>query len=134
MLQHQRSKTFYHALFILAALSVSLLWSVSAYAQDEGKGTVCVLQVFATGEVMAVIVDDYQDIDIAVAVPKDNVTNLPIRCQDIARLGVAAANQESFKVSLTTIIFDNQGKMICTKGPFSLPQNGGQGVSFKDCI
>jgi hypothetical protein len=133
MMQHQKSKTFYRGLFVLAVISVSLLWSLSAYAQEEGPGTVCVLQVFATGEVMAVIVDDYRDIDFAVAVPKDNVTNIPIRCEDIDRLGVAAANQESFKVSLTTKIFDNQGKKICTKGPFALPPNGGQGVSFSNC-
>ena len=133
MTQHQRSMMFYRGMFVLVAISVSLLWSASVYAQEEGPGTVCVLQVSATGEVMAVVVDDTQDIDIAVTVPRDNVTNLPIRCTDIARLGIAAANQEPFKVKLNTTIYNNQGKVICTKGPFNLPVNGGQGVSFKDC-
>ena len=127
MTQRQKSMMFYCGVFVLAVLSVSLLWSVTVYAQEEGPGTVCVLQLSATGEVMATVVDDTQDIDIAVIVPGNNVTNLPIRWMDIARLGVAVANQESFKVTLTTTIYTNKGEAKCTKGPFNIPVNGGKG-------
>jgi hypothetical protein len=109
MTQRQKSMMFYCGILVLAAFSLSLLGSVRAYAQDEppgeeGPGTICVLQLSATGDVMATVVDDTQDIDIAIVVPRDNVTNLPIRCMDLARLGVAAANQEPFNVKFNTII------------------------------
>jgi hypothetical protein len=139
MTQRQKSMIFSWAVLVVVAFSLSLVWSVIAYAQDEppgeeGPGTVCVLQLFATGEVMATVVDDTEDIDVAVVVPRDNVTNLPIRCMDLDRLGVAVANQEPFKVTLNTIIFNNKGEVKCTKGPFNLQVNGGKGVSFKGCL
>jgi hypothetical protein len=83
---------------------------------------------------MATVVDNTQDIDIVVAVPRDNVMNLPIRCMDLGNLGVAVANQEPFRVTLTSTIYDNQGVVKCTKGPFSISVNGGQGVTYKDCV
>ena len=134
MTHRQKGILSYCGVFILAALSLSILWAGRADAQEEGPETVCVLQLAATGDVTAIIVDDTQDIDIAIAVPRDNITNLPIRCQDIGRLGVAVANQESFRVTLTTTIYTNQGQEKCSKGPFVLPPNGGQGVTYKDCV
>jgi hypothetical protein len=134
MTHRQKGILGYCGVFVLAALSLSILWSGSAYAQEEGPGTVCVLQLAATGEVVAIVVDDTQNVDIAVVVARDNITNLPIRCQDLDRLGVAVANQEPFRVTLTTTIYDNQGVVKCTKGPFSIPPNGGQGVTYKDCV
>jgi hypothetical protein len=134
MTHRQKGILSYYGVFVLAALSLSILWSGSAYAQEEGPGTVCVLQLAATGEVVAIVVDDTQNVDIAVVVARDNITNLPIRCQDLDRLGVAVANQESFKVTFTTTIYTNQGEEKCSKGPFVLPPNGGQGVTYKDCV
>ena len=134
MTHRQKGILCYSRVFILAALSLSLLWSVGASAQEEGPGTVCVLQLAATGDVMATVVDDFQDIDFAVVVPRDNVTNLPIRCTDVARLGVAVANQEPFQVALTTTVYTNKGDVKCTKGPFNLPINGGRGITYKDCV
>ena len=131
MTQH---KVFYYMVFVLAACSVNLLWPAITSAQEEGPGTVCVLQLRATGEIMAIVVDDSRDIDLAVVVPRDNVTNLPIRCVDLDRLGVSAANQESFQVDFNATIYTNKGVPVCNKGPFNLQPNGGRGVSFKDCV
>jgi hypothetical protein len=118
---------------VLATLSLSLLWSASAYAQTQGPETVCVLQVVATGNVMVVVVDDTRDVDMAVLVPPDNVTNLPIRCVDLDRIGLAVANQESFNVSFSAHVYTNNGELKCSKGPFRIEANGGQGVAFSDC-
>ncbi len=118
----------------VTALSMCLLWSVSSYAQDEGPGTVCILQVSASGDVMALIVDDTRDIDIAVLATRDNVTNVPIKCVDLDRIGLAVANQEPFQVTLSTAVYTNKGDLKCTKGPFNLEVNGGRGVSFQDCL
>ena len=118
----------------VTALSMSLLWSVSAYAQDEGPGTVCILQVSATGDVMAIVVDDTRDLDIAVLAGRDNVTNVPIKCEDLDRIGLAVANQEAFQVTFNTSVYTNKGELKCTKGPFNLEVNGGRGVSFKECL
>jgi hypothetical protein len=119
---------------VVTALSMSLLWSVTANAQDEGPGTVCILQVSATGDVTTVIVDDTRDIDIAVPAGRDNVTNVPIKCEDLDRIGIAVANQEPFIVTFTTSIYTNKGEPKCTKGPFNLQVNGGRGVSFQECL
>jgi hypothetical protein len=119
---------------VVTALSMSLLGSMNAYAQDEGPGTVCVLQISATGEVMAMVVDDSRDIDIAVSAGRDNVTNVPIKCEDIDRIGLAVANQEPFLVTFTTSIYTNKGVLTCAKGPFNLQVNGGRGVNFQDCL
>jgi len=119
---------------VVTALSMSLLWSVNTNAQDEGPGTVCILQVSATGDVTTTIVDDTRDIDIAVPTGRDNVTNVPIKCEDIDRIGIAVANQESFQVTFNTSLYSNKGDPICTKGPFNLEVNGGRGVSFGECL
>jgi hypothetical protein len=134
MRQQQKSIMFYCGAFVLAAFSLNLIWSVGAYAQEEGPATVCILQLHSTGEVMAVVVDDTQDIDIAVVVPGNNLTNVPIRCADLPRLGVAVANQEPFQVTVTTTVYTNKGEPKCKKGSFNLAINGGRGVNFKDCV
>jgi hypothetical protein len=134
MTQRKWRMMLYCGMLILAAASLNLMYPASVRAQTEGPGTVCVLQVAATADVMAVVVDDVDNVDMVVLVPRDNITNLPIRCVDLGRLGLAVANQEPFKVQFNTTIYDNQGNVKCTKGPFNLPANGGQGVSFKDCV
>ncbi len=133
MMQRKKGMVFYGGIVALAAFSLSLLWPTDAYAQTEGAGTVCVLQVIASGNVMAVIVDDTRDIDLAVLVPPDNVANLPIRCVDLDRIGLAVANQEAFQVSFSAHVYTNQGVLTCSKGPFNMAPNGGRGVAFKDC-
>jgi hypothetical protein len=134
MTQQKTGMLFSGGLMALAAFSLSLLWSTHTYAQTEGAGTVCILQVIATGNVMAVVVDDTRDIDLAVLVPPDNVTNLPIRCVDLDRIGLAVANQEAFQVTFNTHIYTNKGVLKCSKGPFNMEANGGRGVAFKDCV
>jgi hypothetical protein len=83
---------------------------------------------------MAIVVDDTRDIDFAVLAGPNNVTNVPIKCEDLDRLGLAVANQEAFLVTLTTTVYTNKGDLKCTKGPFNLQVNGGRGVSFEDCL
>lgn len=134
MMQRNKGMLFYAGVVALAACSLSLLWSTHTYAQTEGAGTVCVLQVIATGNVMAVVVDDTQDIGLAVLVPPDNVTNMPIRCVDLGRMGLAVANQEAFQVTFNAHVYTNKGELKCSKGPFNIVPNGGRGVSFKDCV
>jgi hypothetical protein len=121
---------------VIIAFGLMVVGPISAYAQEEGPGTVCIVQVQASGEVLTTVVDDTFDIDVAVVVPRDNFTNLPVRCQDIAqeRLGLAAANQEPFEVSLNVRVYTNKGELVCTRGPFALDPNGGRGVAFKDCL
>jgi hypothetical protein len=121
---------------VIIVFSLIVVGPISAYAQEEGPGTVCIVQVQATGEVLTTVVDDTFDIDLAVVVPRDNLTNIPVRCQDIARerLGLGAANQEPFEVSLNVRVYTNKGELVCTRGPYALNPNGGRGVAFKDCL
>jgi hypothetical protein len=136
MMQRKNGMTVYDAIRVVTAFSLVLLWSVSAYAQEEGPGTVCILQLQASGEILATVVDDTQHINLAVLVPRDNVSNVPVRCQDIAldRLGAAVANQESFDIAVTARVLNNKGELQCTRGPFTLKINGGRGIAFKDCL
>jgi hypothetical protein len=121
---------------VMIVFSLIVVGAMSAYAQEEGPRTVCIIQVQASGEVLTTIVDDTFDIDVAVVVPPDNLTNIPVRCQDIEqeRLGLAAANQEPFEVSLNVRVYTNKGVLICTRGPFTLDVNGGRGVAFDNCL
>jgi hypothetical protein len=116
--------------------SLIVVGPMSAYAQEEGPQTVCIIQVQASGEVLTTVVDDTFDIDLAVVVPPDNRTNIPVRCQDIARerLGLATANQEPDEVVLNVRVFTNKGELLCTRGPFTLNVNGGRGVAFDNCL
>lgn len=134
MAQRKKRLMVYGAIVMLAAFSLSLLGPASVHAQFEGPGTICVLQVFATGNVMAMLVDDTRRINTAVLVPHDNVTNFPIRCMDLDRLGLGVANQEAFQVSFNAHIYTNKGELQCSKGPFNVVPNGGRGVSFESCL
>jgi hypothetical protein len=136
MMQRENGMTVYSAILVVTAFSLTLLWSVSAYAQEEGPGTVCILQLEGTGDLLATIVDDTQHINLAILVPRDNVSNVPVRCQDIAleRLGAAVANQEAFDISFSARVLNNKGELQCTRGPFTLKTNGGRGIAFKDCL
>jgi hypothetical protein len=136
MTKSNQSRMFHAWVLALVAFSLSLAWSMGAYAQEEGPGTVCILQVEATGEIFTTIVDDTLDIDLAVLVPRDNVSNIPVRCQEIAqeRMGAAVANQEPFDISVLVRGFNNQGELQCTRGPYTLAVNGGRGFAFKGCL
>jgi len=132
----KKAMTFRSWAAVILAFSLILVGPMSAYAQEEGPRTVCIVQVQATGEVLTTVVDDTLDIDVAVVVPPNNLTNIPVRCQDIEeeRLGLAAANQESFEVTLNVKVYTNKGVPICSRGPFTLDVNGGRGVAFDNCL
>ena len=101
----------------VTALILSILWSISAYpvAAGVGPGTVCVVRVEATGEMLTVFVNDRRFFDIAVAVDRDNVSNMPIRCEDLTNLALAVANQEPFNIRFSIGVFTNKGEPLCTR-------------------
>jgi hypothetical protein len=96
---------------------------------------VCVVQIRASGAVMNVFGDDPTDLDIAVLVPPENATNVPVSCQALTSLGLAVANQEAFPVNLQITVFTHQGTWLCSRGPFTLSEHGARGVVFgSDCL
>ena len=52
MQKWKKDMMVYGAMVVLAAFSLSLLGPVSVQAQTKGPGTICALQVFATGNVI----------------------------------------------------------------------------------
>jgi hypothetical protein len=103
------------------------------FHQGEGFGTVCVVQILATGNVLFTLVDDKQGLDIAVLVPRDNVSNVPVTCGGVAKLGLAVTNQEPFAISFRVNVYGGKGHLLCPRGPFALQVNGGRGVTLESC-
>jgi hypothetical protein len=96
---------------------------------------VCVVQTMASGAVVSVFVDHPTLPTVAVLVPPDTATNVPVSCQDLTSLGLAVANQESSPVSVQITVFTHQGTSLCTRGPFPLSEHGARGVVFgSDCV
>jgi hypothetical protein len=105
-----------------------------AAAATASPPQVCVVQIKASGEVVSVFADDPTHPAMAVLVPPENATNVPVSCQDLTRLGLAVANQEPSPVSLQITVFTHQGSLLCTRGPFTLSEHGAKGVVFgSDC-
>jgi len=122
--------------FVITVMSLSLLWSMSAYsfAEGVGPGTICVVQVMANGETLAIFVNDRTGFDIAVLVPRDNVANVPVRCEDLMDLAAGMTNQEAFPVSLKLRVYTNNGGLICNRprnsaNSFTLGVNEARGGS-----
>jgi len=89
----------------------------------------------ASGAVLSGFVNNPTEPTIAVLVPSETATNVPVSCQDLTNIGLAVANQEPSPVSLQITVFTHQGTALCTRGPFTLPENGGRGVVFgSDCV
>jgi hypothetical protein len=100
-----------------------------------GPGTVCIVQLAASGEVLGMLVNHPTNFTLAVAIPSAQRTNVPVPCQDVEEVALAAANQEAFAVSVSVEVFTHQGASLCTRGPFTLPEHGAQGVVFgSDCV
>ena len=100
-----------------------------------GPGSVCIVQLAASGEVFGMLVNHPTDFTLAVAIPSAQHTNVPVPCQDVEEVALAAANQEAFAVSVSVEVFTHQGASLCTRGPFTLPEHGAQGVVFgSDCV
>jgi hypothetical protein len=96
---------------------------------------VCVVQIMASGEVLSAFAKNPTDPTVAVLVPTDTATNVPVSCQDLTSIGLGVANQEPSPVSLQITVFTHQGTALCTRGPFTLPGNGARGVVFgSDCV
>lgn len=104
-------------------------------ALTPSQPRVCVVQIMASGGVMSLFADDPTHPNMAVLVPPENATNVPVSCQDLTSLGLAVANQEAFPVSLQITVFTHQGTPLCTRGPFTLSEHGARGVVFgSDCV
>jgi len=96
---------------------------------------VCVVQIMASGAVLSGFANNPTDPTIAVLVPPETATNVPVSCQDLTSIGLGVANQEPSPVSLQITVFTHQGTALCTRGPFTLPGNGARGVVFgSDCV
>jgi hypothetical protein len=96
---------------------------------------VCVVQIMASGAVLSAFANNPTDPTLAILVPTDRATNVPVSCQDLTNIGLAVANQELSPVSLQVTVFTHQGTSLCTRGPFTLPQNGARGVVFgSNCL
>jgi hypothetical protein len=96
---------------------------------------VCVVQIMASSKVVSEFVNNPTEPSIAVLVPPATATNVPVSCQDLTSLGLAVANQKPAPVSLQITVFTHQGTALCTRGPFTLSEDGARGVVFgSDCL
>jgi hypothetical protein len=96
---------------------------------------VCVVQIMAGGEVVSVFADHPTDPGMAILVPPETATNVPVSCQTLTSLGLAVANQEAAPVSLQITVFTHQGTPLCSRGPFTLSEQGARGIVFgSDCV
>jgi hypothetical protein len=102
--------------------------------QDEGPGTLCVVQVLAPGDVLAVIVSGTQKIDIAILVPHDNFSNVRLMCEGVAELGLAVAHREPHRLSFRISVYRHQGDLPCSKGFFTVKVYRGRGIALKDFL
>jgi hypothetical protein len=120
---------------VLMLVSVSLLWSLSvpAVTHADTAGAICILQVLSTGRVLSVLVDQPQNINIAVLVGEDREFNVPVLCDSLKSLSLALANQENHSVDFSTQVFTNKGKLTCFKDGFPIAVNGAIGITFADC-
>jgi hypothetical protein len=91
--------------------------------------SVCVVQLTASGEVLGVLVNHPTNFTLAVAIPSAQHTNVPVLCQDLEEIALAVANQEASEVSVSVEVFTHQGASLCTRGPFTLPEQGHEGWS-----
>jgi hypothetical protein len=119
----------------LVVLGVSLAgpFSIASVAAQTGPGTVCVLQIVAEGEVFSVVVDQPQNFNLALGIPKDKEVNIPIPCDSLSTLALGVSNQKNNNINVATQVFTHNGELICAKGPFLLAVNGGRGITFADC-
>jgi hypothetical protein len=104
-------------------------------ALTPSQPQVCVVQIMASGTVLSGFVNNPTDPTIAVLVPPATATNVPVSCQDLTSIGLGVANQEPAPVNAQITVFTHQGTSLCTRGPFTLPENGARGVVFgSDCV
>jgi hypothetical protein len=93
------------------------------------------VQIMASGAVLSTFVDHPITPSLAILVPTETTTNVPVSCQDLTSIGLAVANQEASPVSFQLTVFTHQGALLCTRGPFTLPEHGARGVIFgSDCV
>ena len=122
-------------MIVITAVSSSLLWSlaVPTVARADCPGCICTLKITADGNVVSTLANKPVGFTTVVLVPPSEDVSLPILCDSLGSLALAVANQADQAVAVNLEIFSNEGQPICTKQPFSLPVNGGRGVTFSDC-
>jgi len=102
-------------------------------AKAQQPGEICVVQIVAEGEVLSILADQPENFNIAVLVPSGKSTNVPVPCDLMSTLSLAVSNQKNNNINVAVQVFTNDGVLICSKGPFLLPVNGGRGITFADC-
>jgi hypothetical protein len=120
---------------VMAVVCLSLLWSLSVPmpAKAADPGNICVVKIVAEGEVLSILADQPQNFNIAVLVPPGKSTNVPVTCDLLDTLSLGVSNQKNNNINVAVQVFTNDGVLICSKGPFLLPVNGGRGITFADC-
>jgi hypothetical protein len=91
------------------------------------------LKINADGNLVSTLADKPVGFTTVVLVPPSEDVNVPILCDSLGSLALGVSNQADQAVTVNLAVFSNEGQSICTKQPFSLPVNGGRGVTFADC-
>ena len=122
-------------MIVITVLSLSMLWSMSVppVASAAGPGDVCVVGIEAGGDVLAIFTDVPVNFNIAVLVPPDKTTNVPVACDGLGTLGLGVANQANRNVLVSVLVFDHKGVLFCVKDAVKIRENGARGFTFADC-
>ena len=122
-------------MIVITVVSLSLLWSlaVPSFARADCPGCICTLKITTDGNVVSTLANKPVGFTTVVLVPPSEDVNVPILCDSLESLALGVANQTDQAVTVNLEIFSNEGQSICTKQSFSLPVNGGRGVTFADC-
>jgi nidogen-like len=96
---------------------------------------VCILQLTASGQVLGMLVNQPTNFTLAVLIPSAERTNVPVLCQDLEAMALEVANQDPSAVNVSVEAFTHRGVSLCTRGPFTLSENGASEVVFgSDCF
>jgi hypothetical protein len=120
----------------IVVVGLSLLWSfgMPAVTNAQAPSAICVLKINTNGKVLSILVDAPQNFNVALPLPLHTNLNVPILCESLSSLALAAANNEAYPVTFNTQVFTHEGVLFCIKGEFEVPVDGGRGVTFADCL
>jgi hypothetical protein len=122
-------------MIVITVVSLSLVWSLAGpmLATADSDNALCALKITANGNVLGTLANKPLGFNLVILIPATEDINVPVLCSGLTTLALAVANQTDQSVTVNLGIFNHQGQLSCTKGPFSLPGNGARGVTFTDC-
>jgi hypothetical protein len=135
-MERKRETKYRRWIITTVVLSLAVLGSFGGpwLASADDPGSICVVQITANPKpVLSVLVDQPQNFNIAVSTPARKVTSIPVRCDMLETLALAAANQGDNTTHLTASLYTYAGVLFCTKGPIPVAAHGSQGLTFADC-